>query len=131
MAQQDGDQVLPLKLVNLNEGLPFIMGDAHGGKGLFATRDLSEGELLFTEPVFSFQLKNFVGAENHPVPYSLCSHCVRFLGPIETQLGLVCEYVGKKLPAEVCVGFHFSLFSFHTTLSFLICCISICFLTRW
>lgn len=90
------------QLSQIIEELPVTVGLAHGGRGLFAKKDFAEGDLIFTEPVFASQVKNFIGTANHPVPYSMCSHCMRYLGPIEKQLGLVCEYIGKKMPSDVC-----------------------------
>jgi hypothetical protein len=80
---------------------PVYVSNAANGLGLFAGKAFQKGEHILTEEVFVSQIRNFVSARNLPLPYALCSYCVRFLGPIEKQLELVCRSVGKTLPSRV------------------------------
>jgi len=62
-----------------------------GGKGLFAKRDFNRHDLIFQENWIFFQQKSTLPSHN-------CSHCLRFLGPIEKQLELICSDLGLRLP---------------------------------
>ena len=66
----------------------FEIKDGLYGKGVFATRDIKENELIFQEtPIVSSHIGN--GLE---LPILACHQCHRFLGPLSTQVDLVSGY---------------------------------------
>ncbi|KAG2493087.1 hypothetical protein HYH03_008750 [Edaphochlamys debaryana] len=62
------------------------------GKGVFATKDIPEGETVFNEvPLVSLQhLDNKASAV-------VCSRCLRFVGTVETQIGHKLKCLVEKL----------------------------------
>ena len=88
------------------------------GKGLFATRDYAEGEIIFTEqPLVSAQF-----AWNAAYRYLACDHCMQSLETAEQMARRLTANVSVVLPHSECcsvrpgehVSCHYCSVSYYT-----------------
>eukprot|EP00873_Tetraselmis_striata_P025291 jgi/Tetstr1/445555/TSEL_033328.t1 len=77
---------------SLTEGLPVAVLPTRegGGYGLFATRDIASGEVIFTEKA----LAGMQQAENRAFVLA-CAHCHRFTGSLALQAGLLGSKISR------------------------------------